>query len=635
MVKKKYTRIWGLSALLLTAVFSQNYTLPANFVEAEGIIASHNHSTTAFTVGNAQTKVSAVDNTAPVVTIHAGESRVAQATFTVKATDTGGSGIQSIEYKLSGAEMTSWKPYLSEVTIFKDGETTIEARVSDNAGNTSISKKLITVQDSITENELVISPRPDGKWVNHDLDINISFFGDQLAAVDKAKKTYVITNSAKTPNTYPYLVPSSNVINISNEGLNYIHVRYEFDNGRAVMQMEGPYKIDKTSASGFSIWLEDSGGSTSGWSKETLDIRMSNPTTPQISQDTLQYKIDGFNTNWIAYSPATTIDLFGESRVMGRVVDEAGNISEVKVVSAQIDSTNPVISFIEAKKNATGKYDIKVNASDDVSGINTIKTNKGDVLEKTTKENLYALRNLDSLPTSISVTDKSLNKKTELISKLPTLSFLDSNYDIDSDIWRDKVRVRINGENNLSYRLGYRLVDCPNTSCTFDIESNKTLTVINELNNKSSSIDVPITNIDKTPVRLVLSGERRVEDPSKIDFKWNNSITGGNLQCDFNGAKKVVNGLNGIGVTLSNLENATYKCSLDGSVQGQNVTSNSLNIFPNYSNEIIRGEDTLTEVLVEKNIYMEKSVIGNTYYINTKKDNVDNKKIPLPNDLFN
>ncbi|MCY9591131.1 hypothetical protein PC41400_26990 [Paenibacillus chitinolyticus] len=49
--------------------------------------------------------------------------------------DTGGAGVNRTEYSLSGAETLGWTVYTGRLTVKAEGQTTVEARTVDNAGN--------------------------------------------------------------------------------------------------------------------------------------------------------------------------------------------------------------------------------------------------------------------------------------------------------------------------------------------------------------------------------------------------------------------------------------------------------------------------------------------------------------------
>ncbi|WP_449701865.1 OmpL47-type beta-barrel domain-containing protein [Actinoplanes sichuanensis] len=85
------------------------------------------------------------DTTPPQVTAtvtgerDTGGDYLGSATVTVTASDTGGSGVKAIEYRLDDG---AWTAYTQAVGISTSGSHTVRYRASDNAGNTAAEKSV-------------------------------------------------------------------------------------------------------------------------------------------------------------------------------------------------------------------------------------------------------------------------------------------------------------------------------------------------------------------------------------------------------------------------------------------------------------------------------------------------------------
>ena len=664
------------------------------------------------------------------------------------------------------------------MTLFTDGEYTIQARAEDNAGQLSnITSKNVTVHASLTKNDINISPAPTVSWYEEDIDLYVSMSGDEKMD-NGVKKMYKVTDSSTFPTTFTTSLPNNGHVKLSKEGTNYIHVYYEFDNGRNMVATEGPYNIDKTTSNRSYSYLEDSTGVQPNWTNEDLKLVMYHY-SPVVtaSDEKYQYKVEGYHTEWqtmmdtsegnnkwiaakypylsttspvekptkaliknlnkepmektiyadrttlkpyndehyitylktnayfntgksisfdiipdnsfvayvndeIVYSTygccstetmtldfsagwnkveflfyehsgseylkmdktlssvsdkmtapiySTQISLEGESIVRTRVVDKAGNASQIKTITAKIDKTKPVIDLLDAQKNTDGTYKVAASTEDDIAGINSVVTNTSKTAQK--KENgTYTVDGLTNLPSQVTITDKAGNTTIESLEPFPTTTFLNG-YSKGTPTWRDNVIARLEGAGALTYRLGFVLNECSTSPCDVTIENNTTITAISQSGHKTSSVSSIIDNIDKSPIRLVLDGERGTSDTNRANFKWSPTLSGGTITCIGPSETKSfqANGENGyIGISDS-----SYQCKLEATIGGESLISNEVTIYPKIGLPTSNTVDLPTEVEVGSSVFLEESYLGKTYYINTTKSNVDSHKAPLPPGIFN
>ena len=72
---------------------------------------------------------------------------------------------------------------------------------------------------------LQITPQPDGQWKNEDQEVSVVLTGDISGAKVSSKK-YAITNSSTFPSILPNTVASDGTIQLTNDGIQYVHVTY-------------------------------------------------------------------------------------------------------------------------------------------------------------------------------------------------------------------------------------------------------------------------------------------------------------------------------------------------------------------------------------------------------------------------
>lgn len=83
--------------------------------------------------------------------------------------DTGGSGVQLVEYMLQGATSKTWSAYSNPINVSAEGTTTISTRVLDRAGNISNeSTKVVRIDKSSPE---LIGTLSTNDWTNQNVSI--------------------------------------------------------------------------------------------------------------------------------------------------------------------------------------------------------------------------------------------------------------------------------------------------------------------------------------------------------------------------------------------------------------------------------------------------------------------------------
>lgn len=504
------------------------------------------------------------------------------------------------------------------------------------------SNTLVFTYINVTSAEISVRPQPSYSWSPESIEANVFFEGEpELLA--GAIKRYEVTNSSTFPSTFTNILPSSGIINLSNNGENYIHVQFELSFGAVVTETVGPYKIDLSPINDFSFTLEDSSGTAiNNWTNQNLNIDISLPPNSGASDLQRQYKVEGFHSEWVDYRGNETIDMEGEYRVFARVKNEAGTTSEEKYVLARIDkaipSFNSIILTRSTNQSGSTVYSVDTNVSEKESGVNRVRLSNGATLIRNGATLDFSIANVTTIPTFLEVIDNAGNTTGPItFLDVPSITY-QTGYSKTAPTYKSELQATIDGSGSLSYLFGKRSYSCETAPCAVTIERNTTFTAVNQSGLKSSKYVEEISNIDTDPVRLVLNGQRDATDTKKISFEWNHPLTSPTITCDYSTGIETISPSAGVQqYDFLNAYNYSYACTLVGVIHGNEETSNTISVYPDYNKGVTVptginvAEVTLTE---ESNIQYEESLLGRTYFINTRKNNLTTKTIPLPAAIF-
>ena len=188
----------GSATLTATASDSQsgvNKIILPNGTEVKGASATFNvtsNGTYTFkavdNVGNTVTQevtVNKIDKVPPTITIGGNINTwfKGEATFNIQASDSN-SGINRIEYSLSGATSAGWTSYSNPVRITNEGITNIQARAYDNSGNVSETVTATVKIDNTIPNGTMSAP---GTTTNRVVNINFTGLSDSLSGVKEVR----------------------------------------------------------------------------------------------------------------------------------------------------------------------------------------------------------------------------------------------------------------------------------------------------------------------------------------------------------------------------------------------------------------------------------------------------------------
>ncbi|MBV6717567.1 OmpL47-type beta-barrel domain-containing protein [Paenibacillus chitinolyticus] len=249
---------------------------------------------------------------------------------TVKPGTDAGSGVYRTEYSLSGATTLGWVTYTGLVTVTAEGVTTLHARVIDQAGNVSTVTTADVKIDRTAPGAPSISPAGTS-WVSSDVLVTLTG-GDAVSGLNRLEYSLsgAVTSGWKT-----YTGP----VTVTAEGQTTLTAR-SFDNAGNVSQTAtAVMRIDKTAPTVPAVTP-----GTTGWTAAA-----SVPVTVNAGTDTggsgvkiTEYSLSGAVTKgWTAYTGPLTVTAPGQTTVIARTTDGAGNVSAAGTATVSIDRTPP------------------------------------------------------------------------------------------------------------------------------------------------------------------------------------------------------------------------------------------------------------------------------------------------------
>jgi hypothetical protein len=319
------------------------------------------------------------DTTPPVVTATITGTQdqsgnyVDQATVNLSATDAGGSGVASTEYKLdSGA----WTPYTAPVTVSAIGAHTVTYRATDVAGNVSQegSKAFTVVEGGGGEDT---TPPTVTATVTGTQDASGNFVESATVTVTAtdnqggsgvATTEYKLDDGAWSPYSQPVLVSV----------LGQHTVRYRATDEAGNVSTEGSKQFtvvaDQSDTTPPTVDAEVSGTQDAEGNYVDVATVTLSATDAESGVASVEYKVD--DGAWTAYSAPVAVNTPGMHMVSYRATDEAGNVSPEGMAHftvVQQDTTAPAVSGqVTGQRDENGAYIgsamVTVTATDDDGG---------------------------------------------------------------------------------------------------------------------------------------------------------------------------------------------------------------------------------------------------------------------------
>ncbi|MGO4110864.1 OmpL47-type beta-barrel domain-containing protein [Paenibacillus sp. YAF4_2] len=290
----------------------------------------------------------------------------ADATFTLAPGTDSGSGASRTEYMLSGGTTLGWTTYTGAVTITEEGQTTINARTVDQAGNTSGPRLGAILIDKTKPTTPVITPSATG-WSVSDVSVSIISGTDKTGS--GVSKTEYKMSGATTKDWTTY----STAFSISAEGQTMVEARTIDKAGNISTVATVTVMIDKTKPTAPTVTQD-----ASGWTNaSSVSATIMAGTDSSSGVNRTEYSLSGAMTlGWTTYSGQMSINAEGLTTINARSVDNAGNISPVSTSSIKIDRTAPTIPSISPDSGEWSAVSISVTltaGADSASAVERVE----------------------------------------------------------------------------------------------------------------------------------------------------------------------------------------------------------------------------------------------------------------------
>ncbi|KZE80801.1 hypothetical protein AV654_10610 [Paenibacillus elgii] len=283
---------------------------------------NHISEESAFTVLIDRTKPNA-----PVVTPQASDWIDASGVSVAVYGEDGLSGLQRLEYKLSGGATADWTEYTGQLWLEAEGETEVRVRAIDKAGNVSDESSAIVRIDRSAPEAPTVTISESG-WTRRD--VKVDFAGtDRLSGLLK----YQVKLGPDSP--WQDVIPGDSVT-VTAEGETTVTARAIDRLGHVSGEAAVRVRIDRTAPTVPFVTTD-----APGWTTGNVTVAVYGSTDAVSGTVKYQYKL-GPNGAWTDV-PGTgfTVSAEGETPVYVRASDEAGNVSEEAYTVVRIDRTAP------------------------------------------------------------------------------------------------------------------------------------------------------------------------------------------------------------------------------------------------------------------------------------------------------
>jgi len=277
----------------------------------------------------------------------------APVTVTLSASDTGGSGLDAIYYRLDGG---SWVTYTSPFQVSASGTHTLEFYAEDNFGNQDSDSRVLKVDVSAPESSYELDGVPINGWFNGPV-------GLELNATDEDSGVAKIWYRLKGGDWTLY----TDMLNITSEGTTLVEW-YSVDtagNEEGVQELE--VSIDTTAPA---VVIEATGLNAAGWGNASASYVL-NASDEGSGVMVVMYRVDG--GNWSEYAGAIGFNATGSYLVECYVVDNANNSGSVSNFTCHADTTAPISETSVSGLLDGGAYlnltNVTMSATDAHSGV--------------------------------------------------------------------------------------------------------------------------------------------------------------------------------------------------------------------------------------------------------------------------
>ncbi|MGW5136009.1 OmpL47-type beta-barrel domain-containing protein [Streptomyces sp. NPDC004135] len=281
------------------------------------------------------------DTTAPEASAHVSGTQntqgqyVGSASVALHATDTGGSGVDRIEYALGAAG--AWQPYTTPVVVDQVGDHTVRYRAFDKAGNVSAEKSAAFT---------VVAPQSDDTTAP---ETSATVTGERNADgayVDMATVTVSASDTGSGVNTIEYAIgsgawqPYTAPVMVHQVGEHTVRYRATDKAGNVAAEKNVRFTVvaappEDTVPPVTGVSVEGTRNSDGAY-VNSARVTVTATDAHGSGVERIEYSLDG--GPYLAYSAPVVVDRAGAHTVAYRATDKAGNTSAARTVTFTVVS---------------------------------------------------------------------------------------------------------------------------------------------------------------------------------------------------------------------------------------------------------------------------------------------------------
>ncbi|WP_198678484.1 family 16 glycoside hydrolase [Streptomyces sp. Go-475] len=281
------------------------------------------------------------DTTAPEASAHVSGTQntqgqyVGSASVALHATDTGGSGLDRIEYAIG--DTGAWQPYTTPVVIDQVGDHKIRYRAFDKAGNVSAEKSAAFT---------VVAPQSDDTTAP-ETSATVSGERDASGAyVDMATVTVSASDTGSGVNTIEYAIgsgawqPYTAPVMVHQVGEHTVRYRATDKAGNVAAEKNVRFTVvaappQDTTPPVTGVTVEGTKNSDGAY-VNSARVTVTATDAHGSGVERIEYSLDG--GPYLAYSAPVVVDRAGAHTVAYRATDKAGNTSAARTVTFTVVS---------------------------------------------------------------------------------------------------------------------------------------------------------------------------------------------------------------------------------------------------------------------------------------------------------
>ncbi|MBM7679075.1 OmpL47-type beta-barrel domain-containing protein, partial [Gracilibacillus alcaliphilus] len=330
------------------------------------------------------------------------------------------SGVDDTKYRLQGNDDEEWGEWQTldetgKVKIEAEGETMIQARTIDRAGNQSEVTE-VTVKIDQTKPDIAFNPNGNNKVAKEgSTKVTVT---DEGSGVDEDSLFYIWSQSETSPDEeaeWSAFTNGEKLTKTRADGDWYLHIQATDRAGNQAYAVTNVFVLDNTPPEAPEIHPD-----TADWTNNDVTVRIEG----EEEDATIQYQLNGTEDEaWREYKEELVITEEGETTIYARAIDEVGNISDIADVTVKIDRSNPEITIDMTQGNDGTAYEndtwthqavhLSLKVTDQAIKDWTIKVNGEIVADVNNFTHAFSITKAGTHSLTVTAADKAGNQAEE------------------------------------------------------------------------------------------------------------------------------------------------------------------------------------------------------------------------------